>query len=103
MRRYVVYDRNTGEILHTHQVFNFGSEDPVDVPVEEVIRLTSRMIDPARAECVVFSDPVESSSKALRSVNTRSQQVVTRRAARDYWTKRRGRQSSPRRASSRGQ
>ena len=89
MERYVFYDRTTGEILHTHQVFKLGSDEPQTVSKEELGMVTNRMVDPRRIRHLTVTVAPQSSHKVLRSVNPKTGKLVTKRAPKDYWRKKR--------------
>lgn len=94
MKRYMFYDRKTGEILHTHQVFKLGSDEPQKVSTEELKMLTNRMVDPDRIRHLTVTVPPQSSHKILRSVNPKTGKLMTKRAPKDYWRKRTSGESS---------
>ena len=81
MKRYMFYDRKTGEILHTHQVFKLGSDKPQTVSTEELKMLTNRMVDPDRIRHLTVTVAPQSSHKILRSVNPKTGKLVTKRAS----------------------
>jgi len=76
MKRYVFYDRKTGEILHTHQVFKLESDKPQAVSTEELKMLTNRMVDPDRIRHLTVTVSPQSSHKILRSVNPKTGKLV---------------------------
>ena len=87
MKRYMFFDRKTGEILHTHQVFKLGSDRPQTVSTEDLKMLTNRMVDPDRISHLTVTVAPQPSHKILRSVNTKTGKLVTKRAPKDYWQK----------------
>jgi hypothetical protein len=76
MKRYVFFDKKTGQILHTHQVYKLGSEELQEVSEEELKRMVGRIVDPARAESLLVDIPVQSSFKAELSVNPKTRKLV---------------------------
>ena len=87
MKRYVFYDRKTGEILHTHQTFKLGSESPVSVSKKELESIAQRMVHTkSPGNKGVSSRPV-SSRRVLRSISPKTGRLVTKKISEDYWTR----------------
>ena len=96
MKRYVFFDKKTGEILHTHQVFKMGSEKPRAVSKKKLALLANRLVDPKRIRHTTVSDAPRSSHKVIRSIDPKFGKLVTKSAPKDYWQKKRtGENSSP--------
>ncbi len=87
MKRHLFYDKNTGEILHTHQVFKFGSEKPQAVSKDELAMLTNRQVDPKRIRHTTVTVAPQSSHRVLRSVNPKTGKLVTKRTPKNHWKK----------------
>ena len=88
MKRYVFFDQETGEIVHTHQVYKLGSEKLQKVSDAELRELTNRMVDVGKIEHTLTSAPIQSSSKIARYVNPKTRKLVTKKLSRNYWQKR---------------
>jgi|SRR6266542_6955158 len=87
MKRYIFFDKKTGQILHTHQVYKMGSEELQEVPAEELKRMVRRIVDPARADSVITDIPVQSSVKVSLHVNPKTRRVLITKLPRDLKAK----------------
>ncbi len=87
MKRYMFYDSKTGEILHTHQTFKLGSDQPATSSKEELASVASRMVASKRVRHLLVTTPPASSHKTLRSVNLKTGKLVTKTAPKGYWLK----------------
>ncbi len=76
MKRYVFFDKKTGQILHTHQVYRLGSEELQEVSEAELRRMVERAVDPARTESLLVDMPVQSSFKVELCVNPKTRKIV---------------------------
>lgn len=85
MKRYLFYDKTTGEILHTHQVFKMGSDKPLKVSAEELAMLTNRIVDPKRMKHLQVNTKIVSSHRLTKSINVKTGKLVSKRIPRDYW------------------
>lgn len=87
MKRYVLFDKETGEILHTHQAYKLESEDLEKVPDDEIIQVVNRTANPERVGVLLTDEPIQSSNRFARKVDPKSGKVVTTELPEDFWTK----------------
>ena len=87
MKRYIIYDKETGEILHTHQAFKLGSDELEKVPDEEIKRMVSRIVEPERVKVTITDEPIRSSYNFARKVDLKTGKVVTTELPPDFWIK----------------
>lgn len=88
MKRYVLFDKESGEILHTHQYFKFGSDDFEKVPEEEVRQIFSRLAKPEKINTILTDEPYRSSYNFARKVDIKSGTIITTEHPSEYWLKR---------------
>ncbi|MGH3800561.1 MAG: hypothetical protein ACRDTD_10585 [Pseudonocardiaceae bacterium] len=89
MRRTLFYDRETGELLHSHyevRVVEGGDDgearlsDPAAVTLDdELAELVSRGLDPARLGSLTTSVAPQSSRRTARSVDVKTGRLRSRR------------------------
>jgi len=82
MRLYVVYDAETGDIVHTHASYVLGNDDPVAADEDEVLALASTGARQTRALKVAVAPPefdIRSRLDALRIDPETSEVRVVRR------------------------
>lgn len=87
MKRYMFFDKKTGQILHTHQVYKLGSEELQEVPAEELKRMVRRIVNPARAESLLTDMPVQSSFKVSLLVNPKTRKILVTKLPREFQAK----------------
>ena len=88
MKRYILFDKENGEILHTHQYFKFGSDDFEKVPEEEVKQIFSRIAKPEKIDVILTDEPYKSSYNFARKVDIKSRKVITTERPSEYWIQR---------------
>jgi hypothetical protein len=74
--RYVIYDKSTGVILHTHQSFKFGSEEPQEVGEDDIRGVLGRFPETEKVDLVMTTAPQVSSRQAEMSVDLKTGEVV---------------------------
>ncbi|MBV1799668.1 hypothetical protein [Siccirubricoccus sp. G192] len=74
--RYVLYDKTTGAIVHTHQSFTLDKEQPQEVTEEDARAILSRFGDADRLGITRTAMPVVSSREATMSVDLSTGEVV---------------------------
>jgi hypothetical protein len=74
--RYVLYDKTTGAIVHTHQSFALDKDQPQEVTEEDARAILSRFRDADRLGITRTAMPVVSSREATMSVDLSTGEVV---------------------------
>ena len=74
--RYVLYDKTSGVIVHTHQSFTIDKDQPREAPEEDIRAILSRYGDCNRLGITTTEMPVVSSREATMSVNLSTGEVV---------------------------
>jgi hypothetical protein len=74
--RYVVYDKTSGVIVHTHQSFTLDNDQPQEAEEEDVRAIVSRLRHSDRLGITKTDMPVVSSREATMSVNLKTGEVV---------------------------
>lgn len=74
--RYVLYDKTSGDIVHTHQFFTIDKDQPQETAEEDVRAILSRFSDCDRVGITTTEMPVVSSREAKMSVNLSTGKVV---------------------------
>ena len=72
MKRYLFFDRETGEILHSHQTYEFGSEELIEPDDESLSLILERLQVPGSLARLVTEEEPVSSLRAGRRVDVRS-------------------------------
>ena len=86
--RYIFYDKETGRILHTLQVFKLGSDDPQEPNEDDIRAVLQRFPDPERIELTRTDLPRASSRQLSRTVDVRTGKLVTMPLVTDRLTER---------------
>jgi hypothetical protein len=81
MKRYVFYDRATGEILHTHHVAN-ADNDFLDVDERDLEAMVERVVDTASTASLVADLETMSSRAAVHHVDAERGHLKTSRVRR---------------------
>jgi len=76
--RYVLYDKNSGAILHTHQSFKLGSDEPQDMAEDEMRLIISRFAEVEKLDIAKTAQPLQSSRQADMSVDVKTGEVVVK-------------------------
>jgi hypothetical protein len=79
MKQYVLYDKETGEVRHVHQVISAEKDGPVQVDDEQLAAFVERMVDPETTAWLYAEVPATSSRAAARHVDTKRRRLVTKR------------------------
>jgi hypothetical protein len=74
--RYVLYDKASGVIVHTHESFTLDKDQPQKASEEDIRAILSRFDDSDRLGITTTEMPVVSSREATMSVNLSTGQVV---------------------------
>lgn len=57
MNIYIVYDKETGEVVHTATYYELGNDDPVAAPESDVLALAEQESGRKRSELAVAKAP----------------------------------------------
>jgi len=87
VKRYVLYNKKTGEILHSHRSYRFGSDEPVEVPEEKIKKIASRIVDPEKIKVMITDEPFKSSYNFARKVDIKSGKITTTKLPPYFWVK----------------
>lgn len=68
MRRYLFFDEETGEILHSHQTYEFGSEELIAPDEESLALILERLQAPRSLARLITDEEPVSSLRAGRRV-----------------------------------
>jgi hypothetical protein len=74
--RYVLYDKTTGAIVHTHQSFTLDTDQPQEAAEDDVRAILSRFSDADRLGITRTAMPIVSSREATMSVNLGTGEVI---------------------------
>jgi hypothetical protein len=80
LKRYILYNKDTGDILHTHQVFRLGSDKPEEVSEEEIQEVASRFEEPRKIKVKLIDEPFLSSVKFSRKIDVKIGKLLTTEA-----------------------
>ena len=72
MRRYLFFDEETGEILHSHQTYEFGSDELIEPDDESLALILERLQAPRSLSRLVTDEEPVSSLRAGRRVDVRT-------------------------------
>ncbi len=72
MKRYLFFDKQTGEILHSHQIYEFGSEELIEPDDESLAPILERLQAPGPLARLVTEEEPVSSFRAGRRVDVRT-------------------------------
>ena len=87
MKRYMFYDKKTGEIVHTHQVHKINSDKLLEVSEADLQDMANRMVDLATTKYLVTQASVQSSRRVARHVRPKKGKLVSKKLPKDYWQK----------------
>jgi hypothetical protein len=76
--RYVLYDKSSGVITHTHQSFRLGPSEPRDVTEDEIRAVLTRFPDADRLSITRTEVPLVSSRQAVMSVDLKTGEVMVK-------------------------
>lgn len=77
MDRYVFYDEQTGDIVHSHQSLRFGSDELAQPDDETLAMLIDRIATSRPVGRVTTSEPLVSSARVSRRVDVRTGRLET--------------------------
>jgi RNA-binding protein YhbY len=80
LKRYILYNNETGDILHTHQVFRLGSDEPEEVSEEVIQEIAGRFAEPRKIKVKLIDEPYLSSEKFSRKIDVKIGKLVTTEA-----------------------
>jgi hypothetical protein len=80
LKRYILYNNETGDILHTHQVFRLGSDEPEEVSEEVIQEIAGRFAEPREIKVKLIDEPYLSSEKFSRKIDVKIGKLVTSEA-----------------------
>jgi hypothetical protein len=72
VKRNLFFDKQTGEILHSHQTYAFGSEELIEPDDESLALILERLQAPASLARLVTEEEPVSSFRAGRRVDVRT-------------------------------
>ena len=88
--RYVLYDKASGAILHSHQSFKLGSDDPQEMTDDEMRAVVGRFADTSVLDIAKTEVPVQSSRQAKMTVDLKTREVIIEALASDALGRRLG-------------
>jgi hypothetical protein len=86
--RYVLYDKSSGGIVHTHQSFRLGESEPRDVTEDEIRAVLTRFLDADRLGITRTAVPLVSSRQAVMSVDLKTGEVMLKSLVSDEISRR---------------
>lgn len=86
--RYVLYDKSTGAILHTHQSFKLGTDEPQEVAEQDLRLVVGRFPEAEKFEFTQTTLPVVSSRQAQMAVDLKTGEVVVKQLVEDALSRR---------------
>jgi hypothetical protein len=81
--RYVFYDKQNGQILHTLRVYNLGSDEPQEPTEDDIRAVLQRFPDPDKIDLTRTDVPRASSRQLTRAVDLKTGKVVSTPLVRD--------------------
>ncbi len=89
MKRYILYNKKTGEIVSSLQAYDFGSEKPREITSEELKEVGSRFFeDPKDMGSLITDEPILSSKSFAREIDLKTGKIVTKEISPEFWLKR---------------
>jgi hypothetical protein len=76
--RYVLYDKTSGAILHTHQSFKFDNNEPQDAAEEDIRLVMDRLGEPDKLDLTRTTVSVVSSRQAEMTVDLKTNKVAVK-------------------------
>ena len=76
MKKYVLYDNKTGEILHTHQSYKLGSDELEKISDKELEEITSRFEEPEKIKIAMIDEPYQSSRLFVKKVDIKTSKIL---------------------------
>jgi hypothetical protein len=86
--RYILYDKDTGEILHTHQSFKFGNDEPQNATENEIRLIVGRFDEADKLDLTKTTAPQVSSMQAEMAVDVKTGEVVVKQLRADALSRR---------------
>jgi hypothetical protein len=81
--RYVFYDKQSGQILHTLRVYNLGSDEPQEPTEDDIRAVLQRFPNPDKIDLTRTEVPRASSRQLTRAVDLKTGKVVSTPLVRD--------------------
>ena len=86
--RYILYDKSTGAILHTHQSFTIGSDEPQEVAEDDIRVVIERFAEADKLDLTKTTVPLVSSRQAEMAVDLKTGEVVVKQLVADSLSRR---------------
>jgi hypothetical protein len=83
MMRYVLFDKSTGALVHSHEFYKLDSPEPEEVPDQDLRSVIARFPDAERLDIALTDQPFVSSLQAEMKVDLRTRDVVVTHLVRD--------------------
>jgi hypothetical protein len=86
--RYILYDKSTGAIAHTHQAFKLGSDEPQEVTEDDIRAVVDRFGEADKLDLTKTTVPLVSSRQAEMAVDVKTGEVVVKQLVVDTLSRR---------------